>query len=50
MYKYFVPDDPDGGTIVSFSEKVPSVHPRGDIVPIYDDNGRFIATFILLLF
>jgi hypothetical protein len=47
MYKYFVPDEPRIGFV---SDKVPSAHSRGDIVPLYDEDGKFIGTFILLLF
>ena len=53
MYNYFVPDEPrkDGGTIQFVSDKLPSLtHLKGDIVPLYDEDGRFIATFIFLLF
>ena len=53
MYKYFVPDEPqkDGGTIQIVSDKLPSLtHSKSDIVPLYDEDGRFIATFIFLLF
>ena len=46
MYKYFVPDhEPD---VRFISDKVPSAHSRGDIVPLYDEDGRFVATYILL--
>jgi hypothetical protein len=51
MYKYFVPDEPDGERIRYVSDKVPSVQSRDDIVPLYDEDGKFsIASFILLLF
>lgn len=60
MYKYFVPDEPpadsDGGRIRLVSDsKVPSApHSRdtGDIVPLYNEDGRFIgiSTFNSLLF
>ena len=43
MYKYFVPDEPDGGSVGFDSDKVPSAHSRGDIVPLYDEDGKFIA-------
>ena len=53
MYKYFVPDEPDDGEQIRYvSDKVPSgsVKSRDDIVPLYDEGGKFsIATFILLL-
>ena len=43
MYKHFVPDEPDGGSIGFDSDQVPSAHSRGDIVPLYDEDGKFIA-------
>lgn len=56
MYKFFVPDsdelEPDRGRIGFVSDKVPFAHSRSDIVPLYDKDGRLIASrfhFILLL-
>ena len=51
MYKYFVPDDsePDGGRIRLVSDKVPSAHSWGDIVPLYNKDGKFITRFESLL-
>lgn len=48
MYKYFVPDEPDGGSIEFISDKVPSAPSRGDIVPLYDEDGMFLVTSNLL--
>jgi hypothetical protein len=46
-----VPDEPDGRRIGIVSDKVPSARSRGDIVPLYDEEGRSIATlfFIIIL-
>ena len=51
MYKYFVPEEPDGENLEFVGDKVPSAHSRGDIVPLYDEDGRFprLTTFNLLL-
>jgi hypothetical protein len=49
MYKYFVPDEPDGERIKFVSDEK-SLHSRGDIVPLYDEGGTFIATFFIYLF
>jgi len=35
MYKYFIPDEPE-------EVQGLSVHSRGDIVPLYDEDGEFI--------
>jgi len=41
MYKYFVPDEPE-------EVQAPSVHSRGDIVPLYDEDGEFILYLFLV--
>jgi len=41
MYKYFVPDEPE-------EIQAPSVHSRGDIVPLYDEDGEFILYLFLI--
>ena len=52
MYKYFVPDErrEDGPSAGSVSDKLEvssaSAHSRGDIVPLYDEDGRLIATSV----
>jgi hypothetical protein len=35
---------------IGLSDKVSSANLQGDIVPLYDEDGRFIATLFLLLF
>jgi hypothetical protein len=49
MYKYFVPDPPDGGKIelatASGTDKAPSAYSRGDIVPLYDEDGSTLIFF-----
>jgi hypothetical protein len=52
MYKYFFPDVEPLAIALKFvgdSDKVPPAHSRGDIVPLYDEDGKFIATFFFLL-
>jgi hypothetical protein len=51
LYKYFFPDEPlaDEGKIGSVSDQDPSAHSRGDIVPLYDEDGKFIATIDLFI-
>jgi len=40
MYKYFVPDEPE-----NIAPPTP-VHSRGDIVPIYDEQGGSIPYIV----
>ncbi|KAF8815078.1 hypothetical protein BYT27DRAFT_7249550 [Phlegmacium glaucopus] len=48
MYKYFVPDEPGSGSgaIGLVSDKGPSTHSRGDILPLYDEDGE-VTGYIL---
>ena len=53
MYKYFAPDEPDGDGIGPPSNRGSSVrssvHSRGDIVPLYDEEGKFYLMFTAIL-
>jgi len=50
MYKYFVPDEPDGGRIGLVSDQIPSAHSQGDIVPLYNQDGTLLPMFIFKQF
>ena len=45
MYKYFVPNEPDGGKIQFVSNQVPSAHAQGYILPLYGEDGKFVFLF-----
>ena len=50
MYKYFVPDEPDGGSIEFISDKVPSAPSRGDIVPLYRYTMKMVCFLLHLIY
>ena len=52
MYKYFAPDELDGDVIGLLSDRGSSVrssvHSRGDIVPLYDEEGEYYLMFMVI--
>jgi hypothetical protein len=52
MYKYFAPDEPDDDRIGRLSDRGSSVrssvHSRGDIVPLYDEEGESHLMFMAI--
>ena len=52
MYKYFAPDEPDDGPDPTPLSRGPSlrssVHSRGDIVPLYDEEGESYLMFMVI--